>query len=174
MTLGPRVRKAALTTHVTASVGWVGSVAAFLALAIAGTASDDEGTADAMYLAMDVIAWSVVLPLAFASFVTGLVQSFSSKWGLLRHYWVAAKLILTIVATVVLLLTLGDISALADRARDGTLAATGHHESQSSMVLHSAGGLVVLLLTTILAVFKPRGLTRRGWRKQQELRNAPA
>ena len=32
----PGLRKFALTTHVTSSVGWLGAVGAFLALAIAG------------------------------------------------------------------------------------------------------------------------------------------
>ncbi len=34
-------------------------------------------------------------------------------------------------------------------------------------LLHSVGGLVVLLVVTALSVFKPRGLTRYGWRRQQ-------
>ena len=30
-------------------------------------------------------------------------------------------------------------------------------------------GLVVLIVLTALSVYKPRGMTRYGWRKQQEL-----
>jgi hypothetical protein len=36
MAMTPRLRKFALTAHVTSSVGWLGAVAAFLALAVAG------------------------------------------------------------------------------------------------------------------------------------------
>jgi hypothetical protein len=39
MALTPRLRKLALTAHVTASVGWLGAVVAFLALSIAGLTS---------------------------------------------------------------------------------------------------------------------------------------
>ena len=39
--LTPRIRKFALTAHVTSSVGGLGAGAAFLALAIAGLASQD-------------------------------------------------------------------------------------------------------------------------------------
>lgn len=52
MVMTPSLRKFALTTHVTSSVGWVGSVAAFLALAIAGVVSLDAQTVRAAYLTM--------------------------------------------------------------------------------------------------------------------------
>ena len=168
MTLPPRTRKAALAAHVVSSVGWLGAVGAFLALAIAGSSSGDEETVQSVYVAMDVMAWSVILPLAFASLATGILQAVGTQWGILRHYWVIAKLVLTVVATVVLLFTMGDISSLGDFARDGALVGDAHESSQSHLILHSAGGLAVLLLTTCLAVFKPRGLTRRGWRKQRK------
>ena len=169
MTLPSRTRKAALLAHVAASVGWLGAVGAFLALAVAGSSSENEQTVQSVYVAMDVVAWFVILPLAFLSLATGLVQALGTQWGLLRHYWVIAKLVLTAVATVVLLFTMGDISSLADVARDGALVGDAHASSQNHLTLHSGGGLAVLLLTTSLAVFKPRGLTRRGWRKRREL-----
>ena len=169
MTLTPRMRKAALMAHVVSSVGWLGAVGAFLALAVAGTSSGEEQTVRSAYVAMEVVAWFVILPLAFLSFATGIVQALGTQWGILRHYWVVAKLVLTIVATVVLLFTMGDISALGDTARDRALAGDADRADQNHLTLHSAGGLAVLLLTSALAVFKPRGLTRRGWRKHQEL-----
>ena len=44
MALTPRLRKLALTTHVTASVGWLGAVVAFLALSLTGLTSHDPQT----------------------------------------------------------------------------------------------------------------------------------
>ena len=38
-------------------------------------------------------------------------------------------------------------------------------------LLHSVGGLVVLLVVHVLNVYKPQGVTRYGWRKQQEERS---
>ncbi len=37
-------------------------------------------------------------------------------------------------------------------------------------MLHAGAALVLLLLATVLAMYKPRGLTRYGWRRQQEPR----
>src|ERR1700704_845733 len=101
MTIG--VRKFALTAHVTSSVGLLGSIAAFLALAISGLTSQDIKMVRAAYLAMELIARFVIVPLAFASLLTGLIQSLGTPWGLFRHYWVVVKLLLTVFATVVLL-----------------------------------------------------------------------
>ncbi|MDQ3220976.1 MAG: hypothetical protein M3Q26_09590, partial [Acidobacteriota bacterium] len=51
----PRLSKFALTAHITSSVGWLGAVVGFLALAIAGLTSDDAQTVRASYLAMELI-----------------------------------------------------------------------------------------------------------------------
>jgi len=71
MTPGPGFRKLALTAHLTSSVGWLGSDAAFLALAIAGVASQDGQVVRAAYVAMQLITWFVIVPLSLASFGTG-------------------------------------------------------------------------------------------------------
>src|SRR5258708_11390948 len=103
MLLPPRLRKFALTAHVTASVGWLGAVAAFLAVAIAGLTSGDTPMVRAAYLAMGLTGWFVIVPLSLASLLTGLGQALGTTWGLFRHYWVLAKLLITVVATILLL-----------------------------------------------------------------------
>ena len=45
-------------------------------------------------------------------------------------------------------------------------------ELRISLAIHGGGGLLVLLMTTILSVYKPRGMTRYGWRRQHEGRTA--
>ncbi|MGH9967668.1 MAG: hypothetical protein ACREBG_07510, partial [Pyrinomonadaceae bacterium] len=102
MIMTPRLRKFALTTHVVSSVGWLGAVASFLALTLVGLTSKDNQMVRAAYLAMELTAWFVIVPLAIASLLTGLVQALGTTWGLFRHYWVLVKLLLTIFATIVL------------------------------------------------------------------------
>lgn len=169
--MSPRLRKFALTTHVVSSVGWLGAVSVFLALSIAGLTVDDAETVRAAYLAMEVIAWSILIPLALASLVSGLVQGLGTTWGLFRHYWVVVKLVLTLVATAVLLLYTQTLDHMAGLAA-APAAASGNLEGlrSASPAIHAGGALLVLLAAAALSVYKPRGLTRRGWRKQQELR----
>lgn len=165
MTMTPRVRKFALTAHVSSSVGWLGAVGCFLALALAGLTSGDPQVVRASYLAMDVTARFVIVPLALAALVTGLIQSLGTTWGLLRHYWVLIKFLVTIVATVVLLQQLEAITYTADVAAETTLSRADLREARTSLVAHAGGGLLVLLVPTTLSVYKPRGLTRYGRRK---------
>lgn len=164
----PHLRKFALTAHVTCSVGWLGAVAGFLALAVAGLTSPDDQRVRASYLAMDVTAWYVIVPLSLASPLTGVVQSLGTPWGLFRHYWVLAKLIITIPATVVLLLHMQPIGRLAAVAAEATLLGSDLRGLRVQLVANAGAALVVLLVATTLSVYKPRGLTPCGRRRQHE------
>ena len=168
MTMTPPIRQLALTAHVTASVGWLGALAVFLAHALASLMSQDEQMVRAASLAMGVTAWFVILPLSLASLTTGLVQALGTAWGLFRHYWVLFKLLLTAVATLVLLLKLVPIRSLAAVATETTFSSTDLIGLRTSLVVHAGGGLLVLLAAVTLAVYKPPGMTLYGVRKQRE------
>src|SRR3712207_2002873 len=100
----PRLRKLALALHLTVSVGWIGAAIAYLALGVSAVTSRDTQTMRAAWIAMELTGWYVIVPLALAALLTGLVMSLGTPWGLFRHYWVLITLGLTILATVVLLL----------------------------------------------------------------------
>jgi hypothetical protein len=168
MTMTPRVRKFALTAHVASSVGWLGAIAGFLALAVVGLTSQDAQTVRGAYLVMEPAAWFVLVPLAFASLLTGLVQSLGTTWGLFRHYWVLFKLLINIVATIVLLTYMETFRFMAGVAADPS-ADLGAVRNVSP-ALHAGAALLLLLVATTLAVYKPRGMTRYGRRKEHEQR----
>ena len=165
----PRLRKFALAAHLTSSVGWLGAVAGYIALDVAAATSQDARTLRAAYLAMELVARYVIVPLALASLLTGLLMSLGTKWGLFRHYWVLISLLLTIIVTVVLLVETQTIGYFADMAADPTTSGDDLRALGSTLV-HSVGGTVVLLVILALNVYKPRGMTRYGWRKQQKER----
>lgn len=165
MTMTPRLRKFALTAHVTSSVGWLGAVTSFLVLAVAGLTTQDAQMVRAAYLAMDLTAWFVIVPLTFASLLTGLVQSLGTKWGLFRHYWVLVKLLITILASIVLLVHMQPISYMAGVAAETILSSADLRGLQIQLVAAPGAALLVLLMLTTLAVYKPRGMTRYGRRK---------
>ena len=170
MTVRLGVRRLALTVHVVASVGWLGAIVAFLALAITGLASDDADVVRAVYIAAEPLTWLVIVPLALASLATGIVQSLVTSWGLIRHYWVIFKLVIAVVATIVLLMYTGTVDTFADRAADRR---AGLDELRApTFVLHSGAALVLLLAATGLAVYKPAGVTPYGRRRQRPPRVA--
>jgi hypothetical protein len=168
MQMRPAVRQFALVAHVVCSVGWLGAVVVFLALAIVGINSHDGERIRAAYLAMDIATWSVIVPLSFASLATGLVQSVGTPWGLFRHYWVLIKLLLTAVATAILLLHTQAITRVAEIAAQRSLSATDLARLRLQLVVDAAVAILALLVTTILSVYKPRGLTRHGQRRQRQ------
>jgi hypothetical protein len=149
----PGLRKFALTAHVTFSVGWLGAVVAYLAVAIACLVSRDAQMVRSGYFTMELTGWFVIVPLSLAALLTGLIQSLGTEWGLFRYYWILVKCVLTLGAITVLLLHMPAVSR-----RSGGPAE----------VVHSGGGLLVLLATTTLSVYKPWGRTRYGRRKQRE------
>jgi hypothetical protein len=164
--MSPRLRKLALTAHITSSVGWLGAVAGSLGLAVAGLVSEDVETVRSVYLTLELMTWSVLVPLAFASLLTGLVQALGTSWGLFRHYWVLVKLAMNLVAAFVLLLYVQTLSDLADVA--AKTPASGVDTDvlrEPSPVLHASAALVLLLVATTLSVYKPRGMTRYGRRQ---------
>jgi hypothetical protein len=169
MTMPPALRKFALATHLTCSVGWVGAVAGYLALDVTVATSDDPQLLRAAWIAMGlVVSWAIV-PLAFAALLTGLVMALGTKWGLLRHWWVLISFLLTVFATIVLLSEAGVIGHGAAVAADPSTSQDDLRALPSTLP-HSVGGLGVLLVIQVLNVYKPQGLTRYGWRKQREER----
>ena len=167
-TMSPSLRKFALTLHVTSSVGLLGTIAAFLTLSIVGLTSLDDQMLRAAYLAMNVIARFAIVPLAFAALLTGLIQSLGTSWGLFRHYWVLIKLLLTAFATTILLIKMALISEAARLALETVLQHGELRAAGLQLMVHAAGGLCVLLLPTVLSIYKPQGRTRYCWRKLQE------
>jgi uncharacterized membrane protein len=162
-----KLRKSVLAVHLTFSVGWIGTVIAYLALGIAAVRSKDAERVRAAWTGMDLVGWYVIVPLAVASLLTGLVLALGTKWGLFRHYWVLISLVLTVFATVVLMLHMPTVSSTADAAQhlngDALYGLGGD-------LFHPGVGLLILLVIQVLNIYKPPGLTRYGWRKQQEQR----
>lgn len=164
MTMTPWVRKFAFTAHVTASVGWIGAVLVFLALGVVGLTSPDAQTVRGVYLVMEPAARLALIPLAFASLLTGIIQSLGTTWGLFRHYWIVFKLLINVFATFVLLIYMQTFRIMADVAADPSVDLA--LVRNVSPVLHAVLALLILLVAATLAVYKPRGMTRYGWRKQ--------
>ncbi|MEV8132742.1 MULTISPECIES: DUF2269 domain-containing protein [Pseudarthrobacter] len=166
----PAVRKAALTIHIISSVGWLGAIAAFLVLAIAGLTASDAQLARAAYVGMNLVGWMIIFPLSLASLISGIIQGLGTVWGLFRHYWVLIKLIITALATALLLVHLQPVTAMAGMALAADLGPSEMNWMRVQLVFDASAAILALLVTSVLSVYKPRGLTRHGQRtlnKQQ-------
>jgi hypothetical protein len=167
VTLPPGLRRVTLAVHVICSVGWIGAAAAYLALGLAAELSERGAMVRAAWLAMQLIGWSVIVPLGCLAFLTGVLIALGTPWGLLRHYWVLIAFGLTSFALVILVLHMPAVSATAELAEQSDDAAVLRLGGD---VLHPAGGLLVLIFVAVLNIYKPRGLTGYG----QGARSRPA
>jgi hypothetical protein len=118
---------------------------------------------------MELITSLVIVPLCLASLATGLIQSLGTTWGLLRHYWVVLKLLLTLFATFLLLMHTQPIRDAALAASTATMAPE-FMALRVRLVADSAAALVVLGVTTVLGIYKPRGETPEAWRALESVR----
>jgi hypothetical protein len=166
----PGLRKFALTTHITLSVGWIGAVLAYLVLVVAAMTRQDAQTLRAGWIAMELIGWYLIVPLALASLLTGFVMALGTPWGVFRHYWVVISLVLTVVATAVLLKHMPTVSFFARVAAqtDGTDVG-GLRGALRGELLHAGVGLLVLLAIEALNVYKPQGTTAYGRRRVSQV-----
>lgn len=159
MTPGPR--KFLLTLHVVASVGWMGAVAVFLALAFAGLLSSDSQIIRASYVAMDLTYRTVVVSLGLASFATGLISSLGTDWGLFRYYWIVAKLLVTVPTVVLMLVHMRPVNHLASLVSTILLPNADLARPGLQLLLYACAAQFVLLVATVLSTYKPRGKIRR-------------
>lgn len=116
----------------------MGAVAVFVALGLVARADPEVNRV--VWIALDATGWTLLVLLAIASLTTGVIAALGSPWGLLRHYWVLFKLLITAFATLILIMQTQAFAARAERAADPAFDSA----SLGSELLHTGGGLVVL------------------------------
>jgi hypothetical protein len=162
--LPPRWRNLLLTTHIVVAVGVLGADLVLLTLGVTALASRDPELVRAAYLTMGLLAEAVLLPLALAAPLTGILLGLGTRWGLARHWWVLTKLVLTIaVATAAVFVLRPALNRAAAQALQVPLAelpTTGIGPTGVAVTLPFTGALLVLVAIVTLAVFKPWGQTR--------------
>ena len=168
-TVSPKAAKLMLTSHITFSVGWLGAVAVFFALAIAGIYYSNTPEGLSAYMAMKISAWYVIVPFCFASLITGIAQAIFTQWGLFSHYWVVIKLVLTVAATILLLLHIQPIEYLS---QNGSI--TANNSGVQIQVLADAGAALLLLIgITAISVYKPWGKIKKSANQAQSKPSTP-
>ncbi|MEU7741319.1 hypothetical protein [Nonomuraea sp. NPDC049158] len=157
----PRVRKGVLVVHVIASVALLGEVWGLVVLNTVATVTDDLGLAHAAYRLMPSLVFAGGIPLSLTALATGITLALTSHWGLARHYWVLAKLVL-LVSVICLGMFLFDPEGMAAATAGATRPVEGRQWGQVAVL---GGQLAMLLTATTLSVLKPRGRVRQIPRK---------
>lgn len=111
--LGRRTRRLVLLIHLVAALGWLGVDAVLGVLAVTGFGSDEPIRIAASYLALDAFAVPLLLLFGLGTLGSGLLLSLAGRWGVLRYWWVATKLLINLVLTGLVLVLLQPRLAIA-------------------------------------------------------------
>ncbi|WP_434006829.1 DUF2269 family protein [Paenibacillus konkukensis] len=172
MTLSPSFRKLVLTLHVISTMVWLGSAAAYIPVAIYVLTNQDTEMIRSAIQIMSLVVNFVVVPVAFASLLTGVALSLGTRWGLFRQYWILIKLLLTAFAVSMLVAYSIELGHAASIAAQTTWSSTDVEILKAPIhITHPSGSVCIVLVATILSVYKPKGMTKFGWRKQMESNN---
>jgi len=87
---------------------------------------------------------------------------------LFRHYWVLVKFLITIPATILLLVHMRPVGHLARVVAETTLSSGDLAGLRIQLIADAGAAMLVLIVATTLSVYKPQGLTPYGRRKQRE------
>jgi hypothetical protein len=151
--LSPTARRAVLTAHIVASVGLLGDSAAVLAINVRAATTGDPVLAASSYELLGMFSVLFGIPLSFASLGTGITLGLGTKWGVLRHGWVTAKLGLIVSVILVGALLIGPSVAAMDSDPGAG--------RETVLILAAAYDVLALTLATALSVFKPGRRARR-------------
>jgi hypothetical protein len=162
--LSSRQRKWLLVAHITASVALVGSSAGLVGLGVTAATADTRVEAHAIYAAMQTMAFETAIPLSLLSLTTGVALGVGTRWGVVRHRWVASKLLLLVIVVLVGALTIGPwLEELVAATAAGPASATPRLGFERwAAPAAAAFNLALVVVSVGLAVFKPGGRLRRS------------
>jgi len=167
--LSGSTRKATLVVHVVSAVGWLGVDVVLLLLAVTGLTSDDPLTVAACYQAMGVFVVPTLVPAGLICLASGVLLGVGSKYGLLRYWWVATKLVINVVLTVLILVLLrpsvDDVVEIGRQLPGGTLGLDALGQLRTDLLFPPVVSIAALTVATLLSIYKPWGRTPRGRRQ---------
>ncbi len=155
--LSPRARKATLVGHVLSSGAWIGIDVVFAVLVVGAAASDDQQLQGVAYRAIAQFLVAPMLVMAVISLLTGVLLGLGTKYGLLKYWWVAAKLVINVVLIVLVLAALRPSLDEVRQHGEALLAGTPSDTSTGDLVFPPLVSLAALSVATTVSVFKPWG-----------------
>jgi hypothetical protein len=160
--LSPRTRKSVLLVHIASAGAWLGVDVVMAVLVFTALGTDDDRTKALAFRALELVAVGPLLALGLLSLLTGVLLGLGSRYGLVRYWWVAIKLVLNLLLTGLVLVALApEVADAADRARQfdaGVPAPLG----VGDLIFPPIVSPTALLVAMFLAVFKPWGRIRRS------------
>jgi hypothetical protein len=156
--VGRGTRRALLVAHIVASGAWIGVDVVLGVLVLTALAADPAAAALCLQV-LPLLFWPVLVA-GLVSLVTGIALGLGTRYGLLRYWWVAVKLVINLVLVVLVAFVLR--SGLDEAATHGAAGGPNAAEGLDTLVFPPAVSITALVAATVLAVVKPWGRIRRS------------
>jgi hypothetical protein len=155
-----RARKTVLVLHIASAGAWLGIDVVMGVLVFTALLTGSDRTKALCYQALELFAVWPLLAAGLLCLATGLLLGLGSKYGVVRFWWVAVKLVLNIVLSSLVLVALRPTVADA-AARAGDFLAGGAPDlGVGALIFPPVVSTSALMFATVLAVFKPWGRIR--------------
>lgn len=158
---GPRLsrfwRRTTLVLHLVSAGAWIGIDVIVAVLVLTGWFGDDVAVRSLAYRALATVVVWPMLTAGLLSLATGLVLGLGSTWGLVRYWWVAVKLALNVLLCTLIVLVLQPGMDEVDTYGNDLLTGSPDRGAVSTLFFPPAVSLSLLILATVLGVFKPWG-----------------
>jgi uncharacterized membrane protein len=159
--LGVRTRRVVLVSHIASAGAWLGVDVAMAVLIITAMTTDQPATQAFSLQALELVAIWPLLACGLLCLASGIVLGLGSRWGLVRYWWVAAKLALNLVLTGLVVASLQfevtEQAAVARRLAAGEAVTF----DLTNLIYPPAVSPTLLLVAITLSVVKPWGRIRR-------------
>lgn len=159
--LGARMRKGFLVVHIVSAGAWIGIDVVMGVLVFTAVFADDGVLKALCFQALELFAiWPLIIA-GLVCLVSGVVLGLGTKWGLVRYWWVAVKLVLNVVlVALVPILLRPEVIEMAERGRQ-FIAGETVSLAVGDLIFPPIVSPTALLIAFVLAVFKPWGRIRK-------------
>ncbi len=162
--LSGRTRKTILVTHIVAAGIWIGLDVAMAVLVFTAMSASDAQTESFTLQALQLVTVWPMFIAGLLSLVTGVLLGLGSKYGLVKYWWVLAKLVLNVVLCTLILLALrGGVDEAAEAGRAMAMGLSVAWNS-GDLIFPPIVSPTALIVAFVLSVFKPWGRVKKGAR----------
>lgn len=154
------LRNLTLIIHIVSAGAWIGIDVVVGVLVTTAWLTDSSPAQGVAYQALGLFAVWPMFAAAVVCLASGVILGLGTRWGLLRYWWVAVKLMMNVILCVLILFALRPgVAEVVEYGR--ALAAGGRPEADLSFLFFPpAVSLTALTTATVLAVVKPWGRLR--------------
>lgn len=160
--LGGRTRKTVLAVHIGSAGAWIGIDLVMAVLIFTALLTDNLERKALSLQALELFAVWPLFITGVVCLLSGILLGLGSKYGLVRFWWVAVKLVLNVLLSSLVLVALRTgVQEVAEQAR---LFVAGLAEAPQvgDLIYPPIVSSTLLITALLLSIFKPWGRIRKN------------